>query len=88
MAEYATLMRDHVTLTCSSVDRIFLQAYAPKLQSVGWVCQFLRRRHGFVVPSSVAFGKIGDAYQRDVHRFVLANDIPVIHFGRVTTRRP
>ena len=42
MADYATLLRDHVTLTCRSVDRIFLQAYVPKLQTVGWVCQFLR----------------------------------------------
>jgi transposase len=31
MADYATLLRDHVTLTCRSVDRIFLQAYVPKL---------------------------------------------------------
>jgi hypothetical protein len=37
MADYATLLRDHVTLTCRSVDRIFLQAYVPKLQSVGGV---------------------------------------------------
>jgi hypothetical protein len=35
MADYATLLRDHVTLTCRSVDRIFLQAYVPRLQSVG-----------------------------------------------------
>ncbi len=41
MADYATLLRDHVTLTCRSVDRIFLQAYVPKLQCVGGVCQFL-----------------------------------------------
>ena len=25
MADYATLLRDHVTLTCRSVDRFFLQ---------------------------------------------------------------
>ena len=37
MADHATLLRDHVTLTCRSVDRIFLQAYVPKLQSVGGV---------------------------------------------------
>ena len=42
MADYATLLRDHVSLTCRSIDRIFLQAYVPKLQTVGWVCQFLR----------------------------------------------
>jgi hypothetical protein len=35
MADYATVLRDHVTLTSRSVDRIFLQAYVPPLQSVG-----------------------------------------------------
>ena len=40
MADYATLLRDHVTLKCRSIDRIFLQAYVPKLQSVGQVCIF------------------------------------------------
>src|SRR5579859_6720096 len=69
MADYATLLRDHVTLTCRSADRIFLQAYVPKLQSVGWVCQFLRWQRGYAIPSSAAFGKIGEAYVAEVHRF-------------------
>ena len=30
MTDYATLLRDHITLTCRSVDRILLQAYVPK----------------------------------------------------------
>ena len=82
MADYATQLRDHVTLTCRSVDRIFLQAYVPKLQSVGMVCTFLRWQRGFPIPSSAAFGKIGDAYVREVHRFAKANEIPVVHFGK------
>ena len=64
MADYATLLRDHVSLTCRSIDRIFLQAYVPKLQTVGWVCQFLRWQRGYVIPSSAAFGKIGEVYGR------------------------
>jgi hypothetical protein len=47
MADYSTLLQDHVTLTCRSLDRIFLQAYVPKLQSVGLVCRFLRWQRGF-----------------------------------------
>ena len=58
MADYATLLRDLVTLTCRSVDRIFLQAYVPKLQSMGEVCQFLHWQKGFGIPSSAAFGTI------------------------------
>src|SRR5215831_11043507 len=38
MTDSATLLRDHVTLQCRSLDRIFLQAYVPKLQSVGQGC--------------------------------------------------
>ena len=41
MTDYGTLLRDHVTLRCRSIDRIFLQAYVPKLQAVGDVCTFL-----------------------------------------------
>jgi len=92
MADYATLLRDHTTLTCRSVDRFFLQGYVPKFQSVGQVCRFLRWRRRFPIPSSAAFGKIGDAYVKDVHRFAEANVIPVVHFkkgeSKEATARP
>jgi hypothetical protein len=82
MADYATLLRDHTTLTCRCVDRFFLQGYVPKLQSVGQVCRFLRWQRHFPIPSSAAFGKIGDDYVKDVHRFAAANGIPVVHFKK------
>jgi hypothetical protein len=82
MADYATLLRDHVTLTCRSVDRIFLQAYVPKLQSVGGVCQFLHWQKGFGILSSAAFGKIGDAYVAEVHRWAKKNEIQVRRFAK------
>jgi hypothetical protein len=82
VADYATLLRDHVTLTCRSVDRIFLQAYVPRLQTAGWVCQFLRWQRGFGIPSSAAFGKIGEAYVAEVHRWAAEHEVPVIHFAK------
>jgi hypothetical protein len=33
--DYGTLLWDHVTLWCRSLNRIFLQAYVPRLQAVG-----------------------------------------------------
>jgi hypothetical protein len=69
-----------VVLTCRSVDRIFLQGYVPKLKSVGLVCRFSRWQRGFFVPSSAAFGKIGDAYVAKVHKFAADYDIPVVLF--------
>jgi hypothetical protein len=82
MADYASLLRDHVTLTCRSVDRFFLQGYIPKLQSVGQVCTFLRWQRGFPIPSSAAFGKIGDAFVKDVHRFAKDHEVPVVYFKK------
>lgn len=42
MTDYATLLRDHVTIEVRSIDRVFLQAYVPNLQTVGLVCRFPR----------------------------------------------
>jgi hypothetical protein len=64
------------------VDRIFLQAYVPRLQSVGMVCQFLRWQRGYPIPSSAAFGKIGEVYAAEVHRFAEENSIPVRYFAK------
>ena len=87
MADYASLLRDHVTLKCRCIDRVFLQAYVPKLQSVGQVCTFLRWIKGFKIPSSAAFGKIGQAYVKAIHRFAEEHNIPVVHFKKGETRR-
>src|SRR5215471_4265079 len=92
MTDYSTLLHDHVTLTCRSFDRIFLQAYVPKLQAVGQVCTFLRWQRGFPIPSSAAFGQIGEAYVQAVHRFAQEREIPVVYFqkgqNKEATARP
>ena len=82
MADYATLLRDHVTLKCRSIDRILLQAFVPKLQTAGYVCRFLRWQRGFKIPSSAAFGKIGEAYIKRIRHFAKANNIPVVRFEK------
>jgi hypothetical protein len=87
MADYATLLRDRVTLTCRSIDRVFLQAYVPRLQTAGLVCRFLRWQRKFFIPSSAAFGKIGDAYVAEVHKFAADHPIPVVYFDKEKKKR-
>jgi hypothetical protein len=82
VADYGTLLRDHVRLQYRSIDRIFLQAYVPKLQSVGWVCTFLRWQRKFRIPSSAAFGQIGDAYGKAIYQFADQHKIPVVKFKK------
>jgi len=35
------LIRDHVTLSIRCLDRVYLHAYLPKLQTSGGLCYFL-----------------------------------------------
>ena len=46
------------------------------------MCQFLYWQKGFGIPSSAAFGKIGDAYVAEVYRWAKANGIPVRRFAK------
>ena len=71
-----------VTLRCRSIDRIFLQAYVPRLQTVGEVCTFLRWQRKFPIPSSAAFGRFCDEYRKALYRFAEANAIPLVHFKK------
>ena len=82
MTDYASLLRHRIALSCRCIDRIFLQGYVPKLQTVGQVCIYLHDVKGFAIPSSAAFGKIGEAYVRSIHRFAEAEGVPVVYFGK------
>ncbi|MDP8929749.1 MAG: hypothetical protein M3O70_14555 [Actinomycetota bacterium] len=82
MADYASLLRDHVTLECRSIDRIFLQAWVPKLQSVGQVCTFLRWHRGFKIPSSAAFQAVGKRFVNDIERYAKQHRVPLVHFKK------
>lgn len=82
MADYGTLLRDHVTLKCRSIDRIFLQAYQPKLMTEGLVCRYLVHQKGTKIPSSAVFGKIGRAYVSSINQFAKKHGIPVIRFAK------
>jgi hypothetical protein len=82
MPDCATLLRDHVTLRWRAIDRIFLQAYIPRLQSVGQGCIFLRWQGKFKIPSAAAFGKTGEAYTKAIHKFAERHLIPLRHFPK------
>ena len=81
MATIRSLLRDRVTLQVRSVDRLFLQAYVPRLMSEGLLVRFLLDR-GFSIPSPALLGKIGAGYVRAIERFASGSEIPVVRFGR------
>ncbi len=46
-----TIIRQHVSLEVRCIDRVYLHAYMPKLQTSGGLCYFLHAHLGYPVPS-------------------------------------
>ena len=79
MATISSLLADHVSLQVRSVDRLFLQAYVPRLMTQGQVIRFLLDR-GYPIPSPAMLGKIGREYVEQIDAFIAENKIPVVRF--------
>jgi hypothetical protein len=75
-----SIMRDHVSLTVSCIDRLYLHAYLPRLQTSGQLCYFLREHLGHPIPSPALFRPLHDRFVDAVHTFAQREDIPLIRF--------
>ena len=72
----------HMMLDIQCLDRIYLNAYVPTLQTSAQVVAFLSEHLGFPFPSPVLFGQMGARFRQAVACFSDANDIPWIKFGK------
>ena len=46
------------------------------------MCTFLRSQRDYPTPSSAVFGRIGEAYVREIHRIAEREGIPMVHFQK------
>lgn len=76
------IIKEHVSLEISCVDRVYLNGYVPALMHPGGLVNFLRLHLGQPIPSPAVLRKIHDEFVRRVKRFAEAEKIPVIHFER------
>ena len=81
MPTIAELIKDHVTLTVDCIDRIYLNAYVPRLQTSGGMVGFLHWR-GWEIPSPAALAPISDGFARDLHTWATEHNVPWIHFAK------
>lgn len=75
-----TIMRDHVALSVSCIDRLYLNGYLPRLQTSGQLCYFLREHLGYPIASPALFRPLHDRFVKSVEAFVEARGIPFIRF--------
>src|SRR6266581_5741004 len=72
----------HVVLDIECLDRIYLNAYVPILQTSSQVVAFLSGHLGFPFPSPALFRQMGDRFRKAVLSFSDANDIPWVRFEK------
>jgi hypothetical protein len=81
MPNVAELITEHVTLTVDCVDRLYLNAYVPRLQSDGGVVAFLRSR-GHAIPSPALFGQVTTAFKTRLRAWAQRERIPWLEFRK------
>jgi hypothetical protein len=72
----------HVTLDIECLERIYLNAYVPILQTSSQVVAFLSGHLGFPFSSPALFRQLGDRFRKAVASFADANHIPWVRFGK------
>ena len=82
MPTVAQLLREHVSLSISCVDRLYINGYQPGLQTSGGLCAFLRTRRGAPIASPVMLNKMREAFTEQIKRFTQERDIPIVRFER------
>jgi len=75
------IIRQHVSLSVRCIDRLYLHAYMPKLQTSGGLCYFLATHLGHPIPSPALFKPLHDRFVDAVRRFAARHAIPLIAFA-------
>lgn len=76
----ADIIRHHVSLEVRCLDRLYLHAYMPKLQTSGGLCYFLHDHLGHPIPSPALFRPLHDRFVTTVDHFVARHRIPRVSF--------
>ena len=76
------LLDGHVLLDIECLDRIYLNAYVPILQSSGQVVAFMTQHLGKPIPSPALMEHIGTRFRKAVQSYASSNGIPWVRFGK------
>src|SRR5882672_12529403 len=78
----AEILDDHVTFELEAIDRMYLNAYVPSLQTGGGVVYFLKTQLGVRVPSTVMIAPMSQRFVEAIDRFVAREGIDLITFEK------
>ena len=78
----AQLQQDHVVLELECIDRMYLNAYVPRLTSEAGVAAFFRHHLGHRFASTKAAAPMTDTFITAIRDFIHDHDIPLVRFKK------
>ena len=78
----AEILHDHVTFELEAIDRMYLNAYVPALQTGGGLVYFLKTQLGVRVPSTVMVAPMSQQFVAAIERFVKTEGVDLITFEK------
>ena len=69
------LLENKVALDVEGIDRLYLNAYQPRLQSGGGVVGFFREHRGAQVASTTLMAPMSKDFVKQIHRFAKQHDL-------------
>jgi hypothetical protein len=78
----AEILSNHVTFELEAIDRMYLNAYVPSLQTGGGVVYFLKTQLGVRVPSTVMVAPMSQRFVEGIERFAKTEGVDLITFEK------
>src|ERR1700682_3205720 len=78
----AEILQNHVTFELEAIDRMYLNAYVPSLQTGAGFVYFLKTQLGVRVPSTVMIAPMTERFVTAIDRFVETEHIDLVTFEK------
>ena len=78
----AEIIRQHVTLEVEGIDRMYLNAYVPGLQTEGGFVHFVRNHLGFPIASTAVIAPLSDRFVRSIEAFAKTHQVDLVAFEK------
>ena len=78
----ADVLADHVLFEVEAIDRLYLNLYQPRLQHGGGIASFFVGHRGHRFASSALMQPVTSAFVADIHHYVDARGLDLVHFRK------
>ena len=78
----AEILANHVTFELEAIDRMYLNAYVPSLQTGGGFVWFVKTQLGARVPSTMMVAPMSQRFVEGIERFVKTEGVDLITFEK------